>query len=88
MHQFEMTHGVHHSRWISYYIPMISYRAWIPGLSDEAGAGSWLAATMKQFVQPSAAEVEKLESFVAHTLWGSVQNANGTVKKVRSTAFY
>jgi hypothetical protein len=30
-------------------------RAWIPGLSDEAGAGSWLAGAMKQFVQPSAA---------------------------------
>jgi hypothetical protein len=29
-------------------------RAWIPGLSDEAGAGSWLAGAMKQFVQPSA----------------------------------
>ncbi|KAI0027215.1 hypothetical protein K488DRAFT_81200 [Vararia minispora EC-137] len=61
-------------------------RAWIPGLSDEAGAGSWLTAVMKQFVQPSAAEVTKLESFVAQTLWGSVQNANGTVKK--SVYFY
>lgn len=52
-------------------------RAWIPGLSDEAGAGSWLAATMKQFAQPNAAEVAKLETFVAQTLWGSIQNSDG-----------
>ncbi|KAJ7241146.1 hypothetical protein C8J57DRAFT_1085378 [Mycena rebaudengoi] len=56
-------------------------RAWIPGLSDEAGAGSWLAGAMKQYVQPSAAEVAKLEQFINLTLWGSVQNFNGTVKK-------
>lgn len=53
-------------------------RAWIPGLSDEAGAGSWLAATMKQFAQPNAAEVAKLETFATRTLWGSVQNSDGT----------
>ena len=52
-------------------------RAWIPGLSDEAGAGSWLAATVKQFAQPNAAEVAKLERFVNETLWGSIQNADG-----------
>ncbi|KAF7329849.1 hypothetical protein MKEN_00248300 [Mycena kentingensis (nom. inval.)] len=56
-------------------------RAWIPGLSDEAGAGSWLAAAMKQYVQPSAAEVVKLEQFISQTLFGSIQNANFTVKK-------
>ncbi|CAL1693913.1 unnamed protein product [Somion occarium] len=56
-------------------------RAWIPGLSDEAGAGSWLAATMKQFAQPNAAEVAKLETFVNRTLWGSIQNSDGSVKK-------
>ncbi|TBU43179.1 hypothetical protein BD309DRAFT_961291 [Dichomitus squalens] len=61
-------------------------RAWIPGLSDEAGAGSWLAATMKQFGQPNADEVAKLERFVNETLWGSIQNFNGTVKK--SVFFY
>lgn len=52
-------------------------RAWIPGLSDEAGAGSWLAATMKQYAQPSAAEVTKLEQFISQTLWGSIQNSDG-----------
>ncbi|KAF7307539.1 hypothetical protein MIND_00548700 [Mycena indigotica] len=56
-------------------------RAWIPGLSDEAGAGSWLAAAMKQYVQPSAAEVTKLEQFINLTLYGSIQNLNYTVKK-------
>ncbi|KAJ7318764.1 hypothetical protein DFH08DRAFT_789637 [Mycena albidolilacea] len=55
-------------------------RAWIPGLSDESGAGSYLAAAMKQYIQPSAAEVIKLEQFINLTLWGSVQNFNGTVK--------
>ncbi|GJF00196.1 hypothetical protein PsYK624_164760 [Phanerochaete sordida] len=61
-------------------------RAWIPGLSDEAGAGSWLAATMKQFAQPNAEEVAKLEQFVNETLWGSIQNSDGSVKK--SVYFY
>ncbi|KAF5385354.1 hypothetical protein D9615_001063 [Tricholomella constricta] len=56
-------------------------RAWIPGLSDEAGAGSWLAATMKQYAQPNAAEVAKLEQFMTKVLWGSIQNSDGTVKK-------
>lgn len=52
-------------------------RAWIPGLSDEAGAGSWLAASMKQYVQPNAAEVAKMEVFINETLHGSVQNLDG-----------
>lgn len=52
-------------------------RAWIPGLSDEAGAGSWLAATMKQYVQPNAIEVTKLEQFVNVVLHGSIQNGDG-----------
>ncbi|KAJ3757211.1 hypothetical protein EV360DRAFT_95345 [Lentinula raphanica] len=51
-------------------------RVWIGGLGDEAGSGSWLAATMKQFVQPDAAEVAKLEHFVNQTLWGTIQNRN------------
>jgi hypothetical protein len=35
-------------------------RVWIAGLSDEAGAGSFLAASMKQAIQPNADEVTKL----------------------------
>ncbi len=54
-------------------------RAWIPGLSDEAGAGSWLAASMKQYAQPSAAEVAKMEQYINQTLWGSVQNMDGAL---------
>ncbi|EJD01001.1 uncharacterized protein FOMMEDRAFT_21464 [Fomitiporia mediterranea MF3/22] len=65
-------------------------RAWIPGLSDEAGAGSWLAASMKQYVQPTVSEAATMETFVNSTLWGSVQNSTGsgiyTVKK--SVFFY
>ncbi|KAJ8701864.1 hypothetical protein PTI98_000615 [Pleurotus ostreatus] len=61
-------------------------RAWIPGLSDEAGAGSWLAAAFKQFIQPNAAELAKMEQFVNITLHGAIQNADGTVKK--SVFFY
>lgn len=52
-------------------------RAWIPGLSDEAGAGSWLAAAMKQYAQPNKAEVAKMEQFINKTLWGSIQNSDG-----------
>lgn len=52
-------------------------RAWIPGLSDEAGAGSWLAALMKQYVQPNADEIQKLERFVNETLWPSLQFSDG-----------
>ncbi|KAM3068028.1 hypothetical protein ACMFMF_009395 [Clarireedia jacksonii] len=61
-------------------------RAWIPGLSDEAGAGSYLAATMKQAASPNADEVTKLEDFVTNTLWGSVQNTDFSVRK--SVFFY
>ncbi|KAJ7762308.1 hypothetical protein DFH07DRAFT_813874 [Mycena maculata] len=61
-------------------------RAWIGGLSDEGGAGSWLAGAMKQYAQPSAPEVAKLETFINQTLWGSVQNFNDTVKM--SVFFY
>jgi hypothetical protein len=52
-------------------------RVWISGLSDEAGAGTWLAAVMKQYAQPNAAEVAKMEQFVTQTLHGSIQNADG-----------
>lgn len=55
-------------------------RVWIAGLSDEAGAGSWLAATMKQAISPNAAEVAKLEQFTTQTLWGDIQNSDYSVK--------
>jgi hypothetical protein len=55
-------------------------RVWIAGLSDEAGAGSWLAAAMKEYVEPDAEEVAKLESFVDGVLWGQLQENAGDHK--------
>ncbi|MGH7951757.1 MAG: DUF5695 domain-containing protein, partial [Limisphaerales bacterium] len=45
-------------------------RAWSAGLEDEGGAGSWLAAAMKEFGQPQKEEVEKFQQFVDGVLWG------------------
>jgi hypothetical protein len=45
-------------------------RVWVAGLSDEGGAGSWLAAMMKEFVQPDKQELDKLQKFVDGVLWG------------------
>lgn len=53
------------------------HRAWIAGLSDEGGAGSWLAAAMKQFGQPSRTELQKYERFINEVLWGGIQYADG-----------
>jgi hypothetical protein len=48
-------------------------RAWVAGLSDEAGAGAYLAAVVKQAILPNAAEIAKLEDFVDRVLWGVIQ---------------
>jgi len=65
------------------------HRVWIAGLSDEGGAGSWLAAFMKQLIQPDPAEVAMLERFVDETLWGGVQYADGdTPYGVRKSLFH
>ncbi|CAG8978790.1 hypothetical protein HYALB_00011055 [Hymenoscyphus albidus] len=61
-------------------------RVWIAGLSDEGGAGSWLAAAMKQAAQPNAAEVTKLEDFIHKVLWKTLQNSDYSVRK--SVFFY
>ena len=64
-------------------------RAWIAGLEDEGGAGSWLAAVMKEFGQPEKTEVEKLQQFVDGVLWGGIQYTNGPLKYgVRKSLFY
>jgi hypothetical protein len=64
-------------------------RVWIAGLSDEAGAGSWLAAAMKEYVQPDPTEVVKLEQFVDGVLWGGIQFKDGPKKYgVRKSLFY
>ncbi|EON99630.1 hypothetical protein UCRPA7_4818 [Phaeoacremonium minimum UCRPA7] len=56
-------------------------RVWIAGLSDEAGAGSFLAAAMKQAAQPDAEEITKLEAFVSKVMWGHIQTSNYAVRK-------
>lgn len=65
-------------------------RVWIAGLSDEAGAGSFLAATMKQAYQPNADELSLLEDFIQQVMWGVVQVNDGSSDEyaVRKSAFY
>lgn len=65
-------------------------RAWFAGLSDEAGAASWLAAMMKQYVQPDSKEIDKLKRFVYETLSGRIQLTEGPKKYgvVKSLFYY
>lgn len=64
-------------------------RVWIAGLSDEAGAGSWLAAAMKEYVRPDKRQVEKFEQFIDGAVWGHLQFADGPKKYgVRKSLFY
>ncbi|KAF2149092.1 hypothetical protein K461DRAFT_288427 [Myriangium duriaei CBS 260.36] len=61
-------------------------RVWIAGISDEGGAGSFLAAGMKQAFSPNPSEIAKLEEMVNQTVWGHLQNAQYGVAK--SLFFY
>ena len=64
-------------------------RVWIAGLSDEGGAGSWLAAIMKELVQPDKEELDKLQQFVDGVLWGGLQSKDGPHPYgVRKSLFY
>lgn len=64
-------------------------RVWIAGLSDEGGAGSWLAAIMKQLDQPDQREVEKLQQFIDGVVWGRLQFKDGPKQDgVRKSLFY
>jgi len=64
-------------------------RVWITGLSDEGGAGSYLAAIMKESGQPNKAEVEKLDRFVDEVVWGGLQFKDGPHRYgVRKSLFY
>jgi hypothetical protein len=64
-------------------------RVWIAGLSDEAGAGSWLALAMKEFGDPDPQEVAKLEQFIDGVLWGQLQYKDGPKQYgVRKSLFY
>jgi hypothetical protein len=64
-------------------------RAWIAGLGDEGGSGSWLAAAMKEFGQPKKEEIAKFEQFVDGVLWGGLQYSEGPRKNgVKKSLFY
>jgi len=64
-------------------------RAWIAGLGDEGGSGSWLAAIMKQLVRPDRAELVRLQRFVDGVLWGGLQYAEGPLQYgVRKSLFF
>ncbi|TJY63650.1 hypothetical protein FAZ19_18230 [Sphingobacterium alkalisoli] len=52
-------------------------RAWYAGLSDEAGAASWLAAMMKQILQPNPQEISKLKRFADETMFNRIQHRSG-----------
>jgi hypothetical protein len=64
-------------------------RAWISGLGDEGGSGSWLASAMKEFGQPDKQELRKYEQFVDEVLWGGLQYKDGPKKfGVRKSLFF
>jgi hypothetical protein len=64
-------------------------RAWIAGLGDEGGSGSWLAAVMKQLMRPDPAELEKIQRFVDRVLWAGLQYDSGALEYgVRKSLFY
>jgi Family of unknown function (DUF5695) len=66
-------------------------RVWIAGLSDEGGAGPWLAAFMKEFVQPDNDELMKIQQFVDGVLWGQLQAKDSDPAHpygVRKSLFY
>lgn len=64
-------------------------RAWIAGIGDEGGSGSWLAAIMKQYVQPDSGEIAKLQQFMDQTLWGGLQyNKDSLMYGVRKSMFF
>lgn len=64
-------------------------RAWIAGLGDEGGSGSWLAAIMKQLMRPDSSELVRLQQFVDRVLWGGLQYDHGDLMYgVRKSLFY
>lgn len=64
-------------------------RVWIAGLSDEGGAGSWLAAVMKELGQPDKPELQKLDQFIDQVIWGRLQPKDGPHQDgVRKSLFY
>jgi hypothetical protein len=65
------------------------HRVWIAGMSDEGGAGAWVAAMAKQLDNPDPREVAKLEQLVDETVWGKLQVASGPYAGgVKKSLFY
>ncbi|WBO20799.1 DUF5695 domain-containing protein [Sphingomonas abietis] len=64
-------------------------RVWISGMSDEGGAGSWVAAISKQLDNPDPAEVAKLERLIDETVLGTLQVKDGEhAGGVKKSIFY
>ena len=64
-------------------------RVWISGMSDEGGAGSWVAAIAKQLDNPHPAEIAKLQRLVDETIQGDLQIPDGPhAGAVRKSLFY
>lgn len=64
-------------------------RVWIAGMSDEGGAGGWIAAVMKQLDNPDAGEIAKLETVIDQTILGKLQVAGGDhAGAVKKSLFY
>ncbi len=64
-------------------------RVWISGMSDEGGAGSWVAAIAKQLDNPDPAEIAKLQRLVDETIQGDLQVPDGPhAGAVRKSLFY
>ncbi|KAI8241253.1 hypothetical protein K4K55_012666 [Colletotrichum sp. SAR 10_96] len=61
-------------------------RTWVAGLSDEGGAGAYIAAVVKQAVHPDADEVAKLDTFVNKVILGNIQQEDYAVRN--SLFFY
>lgn len=65
------------------------HRVWIAGMSDEGGAGAWVAAMAKQLDSPDPIEVAKLERLVDETVWGKLQLSSGMhAGGVKKSLFY
>lgn len=64
-------------------------RVWVSGMSDEGGAGAWVAAAIKQLDNPDPEEVAKIERLVNETVIGHLQVAQGEQQGgVRKSLFY
>ena len=66
-------------------IVMQDSRAWIAGLGDEGGGGAWLAAIMKELVQPNKEELNKVAAVRGRRPlgWVAVQRRSTAVRSAQ-----